>query len=533
MLRLWCYLSLVLLWGCATPTPPSGGPKDETPPGMVREKSTPNFQTRFQKQTISLTFDEWVQLDDAFNQVVISPPIGEFDLKIKGKTVQFFFNEADTLRPDATYTINFGEAIKDLTEKNPTDNLRFVFSTGDYLDSLRLKGRIIDAFTGLPVENALFMLYDNLTDSVVQKERPFYFGKADKEGFFTIENIKYGDFKGFALKDADFDYKFSQKTEPVGFPDTLIRMQDTVVKNLVLRLFTEEPPLQVLDVDTSRYGLVKLTFNRAPLNVRPLPANLDGRLIADQERDTLRLWYDQASGLEWTLYLQSDTLGLDTTVIKPKPKGKFPDLLPVGGASSKSALAVLPGNPLKIRFHRPLTGADTSRISLFQDTFPAPVRPEWSIDTLSNRELLVHHRWKEGSQYRLVVLPGGLTDFYGNTNQDTLSRNIRTDQVKAYGNLQLTVAGLDSAMTYLVEITTKDENVLESFRVRNQATATRTFLQLKPAEYTVRIVTDWNGNGRWDSGNYAQKRQPEPVFRQVLEQLRANWDLEATVEVKN
>ncbi len=533
MLRLWCYLSLALLWGCATPTPPSGGPKDETPPGIVREKSTPNFQTGFRKQTISLTFDEWVQLDDAFNQVVISPPIGEFDLRIKGKTVQFFFNEQDTLRPEATYTINFGEAIKDLTEKNPADNLRFVFSTGDYLDSLRLKGRVVDAFTGLPVENALFMLYDNLTDSVVHKERPFYFGKTNKEGFFAIENIKYGDFKGFALKDADFDYQFSQKTEPVGFPDTLIRMQDTVVKNLTLQLFTEEAPVQVLDVDTSRYGLVKLVFNRSPQEVQAFPDNLDGNLIPDLERDTLRLWYHQPSGLEWRLFLRSDTLAFDTLLIQPKPGGKFPDLLPFGGATPKTVLSVLPGNPLKIRFNRPLTRADTALVSLFQDTFPAPVRPELGIDSVPNRELLVTHRWKEGSIYRLEILPGGMTDIYGNTNQDTIVRNIKTDLLKTYGNLKLTVAGLDSTMAYLIEITTKDGNVLESFLVKNQPGAERAFQHLKPAEYTVRIVTDWNGNGRWDTGNYAKKRQPEPVFRQVLEQLRANWDLEATVEFKN
>ena len=522
---------LAALWSCATPTPPNGGPKDETPPRIVQEKSTPNFQTRFQKQTIELTFDEWVQLNDVFTQVVISPPLDSvYDVKLKGRTVRFIFDPDEVLRPNATYTINFGDAVKDLTERNPAENLRFVFSTGDYLDSLSLDGRIYDAYTGQVVENALFMLYDNPTDSVVYQERPFYFGRTNKEGKFRIDNIKYADFKGFALKDADLDYKYSQKIEPVGFPDTLIRMQDTTVKHLVIRLFSEEPVIRVQDVDTSRFGIVKLEFNRSPEKIEAVAEGLDGGLIPEVVKDSLRIWYNTSR--EWTLYLRQDTLSLDTLVIRPKSGGKFSNLVPDGGARSKVPVTALPGETAKIHFNRPLAAFDTAFIRLFQDTLPAPISLELAVDTVPQRDLLLSQRWKEGSSYRLEILPGGLTDWYGNANRDTITRTIKGDLLKNYGNLILTVTNLDSTTAYFIEVTTKDGTPVHTYQVRGQSADTRSFLRMKPADYTVRITTDLNGNGRWDTGNYDLKRQPEPIVRQVLEQLRANWDLEATVDLK-
>ena len=114
--------SLVLLESCATVIAPEGGPEDETPPQMDSLRSTPNFQTNFTKQRIELKFDEWVKLNDVFNQIVVSPPMdpSNYEVSLKGKTVRFDFKEEAILRENATYTINFGDAIQDLTQGNKT-----------------------------------------------------------------------------------------------------------------------------------------------------------------------------------------------------------------------------------------------------------------------------------------------------------------------------------------------------------------------------------------------------------------------------
>ncbi len=217
------------LWFCANVVAPKGGPKDEKPPRLITEGSTPNMQTNFTKKEIILEFDEWVELNDVFNQIVISPPVErkDYEVKIKKRSIIFKFTETAQLRENATYTINFGEAVRDITERNPVENLRFVFSTGDVIDSLKVSGRLLDVLTGEPVEDAYFMLYENLADSVVRTENPFYFGKTDESGNFLIENVRAGTFKGFGIKRVDQNYKFDNPEEQIGFPDSLIVVGDT------------------------------------------------------------------------------------------------------------------------------------------------------------------------------------------------------------------------------------------------------------------------------------------------------------------
>ena len=213
----WLVISLALialsslLFRCANPLPPDGGPKDERPPQVVQEKSSQNFQTNYTKKPIEIAFDEWVEIRDPFNQIIVSPPLRyPYEIYIKKRSVIFEFDEREELRDSATYTINFGEAIQDFTEGNPADQLRFVFSTGPYIDSLSVRGKIVDARTYEPVEGAVFMLYENTADSVVRTERPFYFARTNDRGLFTIENVKAGTFNGFALLDNNLNYRFDQ-----------------------------------------------------------------------------------------------------------------------------------------------------------------------------------------------------------------------------------------------------------------------------------------------------------------------------------
>ena len=194
---LYCFFSL-FCFACASSGSLGGGPKDKTPPMVIAENSSQNFQTNFASRSFELTFDEFVVLKDPIKQIVVSPPLTYIPIvKARGKKITFSFNEKEIIKDSTTYTVNFGEAIQDLHENNKLDNFRFVFSSGDIIDSLSVKGKVFDVLTGKPLPNITVMLYDKLDDSSFVKEKPFYFARTNKEGDYSIENIKKDTFRVF------------------------------------------------------------------------------------------------------------------------------------------------------------------------------------------------------------------------------------------------------------------------------------------------------------------------------------------------
>ena len=522
-------LTLLLLAACANPVPPQGGPRDETPPQLDTAASTPNYQTNFRKQPIELAFDEWVQLDDIFNQLIISPPLPEKpEVKIKKRSVILTFPENIELRPDATYTINFGEGVKDLTEGNPAE-LRFVFATGEALDSLNLSGVVVDARSGEPVEEVRFMLYEDLADSVVYTERPFYAGNTDEAGRFEINNIKEGVFKGFALGDAGGKNYLYDSGEAIAFPDSFIVMSDTLpAPALRLRLFEETGNIRLLEEDTEQFGLVKLTYNEAVEDLRA--RSLDGPpLITQADGDTLKLWYAETRAKAWRLVVQRDTFPGDTVRVPARNSEAFlrqARLRRAGPEPNK----VAPNKPYTLQFNHPLAQVDTNRLTLYADTTRNPVRPRIALDSITYLEMRVRTDWIEEAPYELVLLPGAVYDIFGLPNQDTIRQAFQVQPRKDFGNLLLTLNGLDSLEHYVVQLLNNNRIVAER-QVAETTEYQEDFPLLPPAEYTLQVITDWNANGQWDTGNYETRRQPEPIYRQQLEQLRANWDVEARVRL--
>ncbi len=513
---------------CANPGAPKGGPKDKRPPQVVQEASTPNYQTNFEKQPIELAFDEWVKTDDVFNQIVVSPPLEyRYEVSIKRRTIIFEFDERETLRDSATYTINFGTAVQDITENNPAENLRFVFSTGPYLDSLSVRGKIVDARTYKPVEGALFMLYENTADSVVRTERPFYFARTGEEGLFTIENVKADTFKGFALLDNNLNYLFDQVQEPIGFPDSLIVVAEGETPALSIRLFTEAQNLRLLSADDERYGKVRLAFNKPPPDTIFSYQDVGHReLLYEIRPDTTVVWYDLPAEKDWAIYLQQDTLLQDTVEVKANGRDAFLETaeLQVLRAPNK----IKPGGSYRMTFNHPLAAFDTAQLKLSQDTSRTLVQAAYRIDSSGgNRSLLVDYNWKAGLPYQLELLPAALRDLYELEN-DTLVQSFDIGRPKEYGNLFVTIDSLSPAESYVIEVM-DGESTLETYSVSGRASYKIELTALKPGNYGLRLVEDRNGNGRWDSGRYSLYRQPEPIYDYPMERLRANWDLETTI----
>ncbi len=567
-------LTLAMFIGCANIVAPQGGPKDLDPPKLDSLRSTRNFQTRFKKQDIVLAFDEWVELKDVFTQVVISPPLVKRpEIVRKKKTIQVHFAEDEVLRDSATYVINFGQAIRDLTEGN-VNPIVFVFSTGDYIDSLSVEGQIADAWTGKPVDKTLFMLYENLADSVVRKDRPFYFATTDKEGKFKVNNVKSGTFKAVALNDLNLNYRFDSDAEQIGFldsnlvlsgemlPDTTVADLDSLppdsLKNdslnlnpdslgtgflrsktkktpttptVSLRLFAEEKPLFLRSKEANKYGQVKLVFNQPPSAVAKVSFDSVGQVVVfENDKDTLRLWYSQpVEDTGWRVFVERDS-SVDTVFVKTGLREGFLAAAKLTTAAKQTGQPVKlkPGEPLRLAFNYPLTSFDPANIRLLEDSTKTVVQPKFSIDSLEKRTLLVKYPWKESVGYELELLTGSVTDIYGLSNLDSIGQKITIGQAKDFGTLTLKVTQLDTAKAYVIRLLEKPE--LPPVKVWTMANVAEFQVKLDlltPSIYTVELIEDLDRNGRWTTGSYDLHRQPERVQRKTLEELRANWELEA------
>lgn len=211
----------LLLFGCANVVAPTGGPRDEDPPVVLRSEP-PNFSPNFSGGEVRIYFDEFVELRNVRQQLMISPPLETNpDFRVRGRSVVFGIEE--DLRENTTYSIFLGDAIRDITEGNAIPNFRFVFSTGDHVDSLSVRGKVLDAFTMEPVKDVFVMMYDNVYDSVPYLERPTYLAKTDGDGKFSIGNMREGDYLMFGLVDNNANYLYDLPEERIAFIDSLVR----------------------------------------------------------------------------------------------------------------------------------------------------------------------------------------------------------------------------------------------------------------------------------------------------------------------
>src|SRR5436190_18077776 len=192
-LRLLYFIPVAFMFfSCATQIPPTGGDKDTIPPKVL--KLVPDsFSTHFKSNNIAITFNEYIQLQNLNEQLVISPPLSSMpDVSVKNKTLFIHIN--DTLKQNKTYTFNFGNAIRDNTESNPVENFQYVFSTGAAVDTEKVTGKILNAFTMEPENKVTVMLYDVPSDSFPYLDNPSYFSRTKEDGTFIIKNISKGSY---------------------------------------------------------------------------------------------------------------------------------------------------------------------------------------------------------------------------------------------------------------------------------------------------------------------------------------------------
>lgn len=207
---------VAIVTACASIGRPEGGPRDEEPPKFTHSNPRPG-QLNFDGKRITVVFDENIQLDDAFNKVVVSP-VQSQPPAISSNARRVTIELRDTLKPNTTYSIDFADAIKDLNEGNVLDGFALDFSTGDNIDTLRISGMVLEARTLEPAQGMLVGVHSNLDDSAITTLQFDRIARTNQYGQFTIRNLKPGNYRVFALNDMNRDYKWD-RSEDIAFYD--------------------------------------------------------------------------------------------------------------------------------------------------------------------------------------------------------------------------------------------------------------------------------------------------------------------------
>ena len=514
-------LSLVIV-NCANRGTPSGGEIDKTPPVIV--KSIPeNYSTNFSAKEIRIYFDEYVKTKNLQQQLIISPPMkSQPEITPLGSASKYInIKIYDTLLPNTTYAFNFGNSIVDNNEENPYPYYRYVFSTGENIDSLTVSGNIMDNLEREADDFVSIMLYEvdsTFTDSIIFNEVPKYITNTlDSTTAYTIENIKAGKFLLLALKDENSDNKFQPKSDKIAFHKSFITIPTDSIYNL--KLFKE-----VLDFKIIKPRLIsgeKIAFGyqgnyeNTQINIQSnVPNNFTYRIAKDAETDSLNYWYKPRMEVDSLLfnvknknYSEDFTVKIsvqerDTLVVKSNPVG-----------------TIHFNDQFKISGNVPFTAIDTTKIKLI-DKDSVAIDYSVKLDSINNTYVFDFKK-TESNTYRFSAIPNAFKDFFEDTN-DTLNYTIRTKTFNDYGNVRITLK--NATYPVIVQLTDDKGDVKEEkYSAKPELLD---FKNINPNKYYLRVIYDTNKNGKYDSGNYLKKQSPERVsyFPELLD-VRAGWDL--------
>lgn len=565
----------LLVYSCANKAQgPTGGPKDVTPPKVLR--STPdNGALNFNKKQIQIIFDENITIKKASDNILISPPqIKQPDVKGSAKIVTIDFNS--DLLENTTYTINFGSGIADLNEGNILKDYRFAFSTGNQIDTLEVSGTLINAEDQNPLADIYVGIYSADSPDSIFRHKPFMrIAKTNENGHFVIDNVKAGKYKVFALGDTNRDYMF-QQGEGIAFMDSTVtptfkreEMRDTIWKdsthvdsihtyigthylpdNLILRYFKESKKRQYfLKWERKQPQSFSLIFNTKADSlpkIKPLNFDWDGKYMLQKNatKDTLTYWLTKAEVFNidtlkmamtymktdstFQLAPQTDTINVIMRKAKAvKNKSNKADLHKKESynftTNANGNFEVY--NPIYLKFDAPLENADLSKIHLSEkvDTILKPLPVEWRQIDSTKMSFAINYKWEPEKSYDLKIDSTAFRSIYY-LESEKYSSSFKIKSLDEYSAIKVMISPYDS-LAVLQVLDTKDK-VLQTKPAKPDGTL---FEYLNPGDFYLRAFIDKNRNGVWDTGEFDSHLQPEDVYYSPKKlSLRANWEFEET-----
>ena len=507
-----------LIIGCAKRGTPDGGPKDEDPPIFIRSQP-PNNSSNFDSENIRIYFDEYIKLEKINSQLIVSPPIEKSGYSIfpqSGASKFIDIDLKDSLQKNSTYSFNFGQALVDNNEGNPLPFFKYVFSTGNYIDSLNISGNIKDSYNKDTDEFITVMLYpiDSLyNDSIIYNGKPLYVSNTLDSTNFKFTNLKKGVYNLIAIKDYNNNFRYDPLTEKIAFNKTPITIPSDSLFNL--NIFQESPEFKIFkpfqnDENKINFGFQGDTEN---LDVKiENEFNLNSVVTFDKEKDTLYVWLENSNYDSLNFEINNKDYE-KSYVFKFQKKELGKDSLQLKQQSQILELS----DKLSLESTTPLININNEKIEVY-DRDSIPISFEVILENYTN--LILDFEVLPNDIYYVHIIPNAVIDIFQKTT-DSLNFSFKTKKISEYGKIFFNP--IQKNYPLIVDlINTKDEVVDSQYLA--SASDNCVFENIIPGEYNIRVVEDKNENKKRDTGNFLGKIQPEKIyFNNEIIKVRSNW----------
>ena len=560
MIRAALYI-LLFVTSCAQVKPLTGGFEDTIPPNIIRSLPD-NFSTNQKEPVFVFEFDEIVDVSKLKEKLIISPYYdGSFEIKSKKNTLSLIFDSA--FNENTTYIFNFADGLVDITEGNAAVKSRFVFSTGDKIDSSFVSGVVTDPLKNQVVEGALVGLYQKKDSIDLFHTKPTYFSFTDENGFFIIENIKAKDYTIYSYQDENKNFKSEYKKESFGFINNLISV-DSFVNKVHIPLYAEDLTTLKVQAKRDKGDVFDITYSK---KVESLVVLSDENINWSLNDNNLLRFYKKNLEKDSSLVVvrANDKVGYEITdsvyvSFSGNQKRDFELDLDIDWSSQNIDDTVL----FTMSFNLPLIETEF-KVDVLIDTVLIPEKFFYNkVISLENNkiigefavlidsvELFLKNKrekvikdslgFENDSIYRVVsgyykrlnpkiisfLIPKG--EFISIT-KDTLgvtSQELRVRGKDYYGDFSGEVKGVNKNKKYFVELV--DENFSTIYK-NEILFPFFSFKSISPGKYYLRVVNDVNDNFEWNYFGIKSKRQAERVFYYQEEiEIRSNWSVEDVV----
>ncbi len=497
---------LLLLAGCAEIIPLTGGPADERAARPVEGSQDPaQGALHVNQQELRVRFDEYFTLNDPSNTAVMNPNAGKLEVTSSRRDLTIKWDGA--LKPNTTYIIQLNGTVKDLNEKNDTIH-QFVFSTGDQIDSLKIRGVITDGFSNKPGNGFTVGLYDSVSDPY--KTAPAYICKSDAKGEFEFSYLKAGNYQLFAYLDSNKD-RLPTLGEDLAYSTGVISSTDSIF----LPLLASKPknPVKQLQIKPLNPGIAsvygkEINDSQLLINAQPI------RLIKRFETDSVLLALPIVENDVYTFTDGTDTI---TKIIPLKDRKKN---FTIASKAYKGSWTL--GDTLVFETNELIESMDTSLIVVEDKT---KIKVDYTYAFSGNQLQIIP---KSGTSFDLIVnFKIGALKGAANAN-DSIKAELKTLRPSDLSNLKLNVSSLEG--DWIIQL--MDGTSIVRTYYKSASDTLISWNQVIPATYQVRCIRDENKNRKWDPGNWEKRTQPEQVVRFNLKsKLRPNWDIEETLEM--